>query len=48
MKPMITATAKISMPMMIATSIPIAIGTDFSKNFGYALFGGDLGEFSTI
>jgi hypothetical protein len=31
---MITATAKKSMPMMIATNMPIAMGIDFSKNFG--------------
>jgi hypothetical protein len=47
-KPKITATAKTSIPMMMATNITIAMGIDFSKNFGYALFGGVLGEFSTI
>jgi len=45
---MITATAKISMPTMIATKMPIAMGIDFSKKLGYALFGGVFGEFSTI
>jgi hypothetical protein len=45
---MITATAKISIPMMTNSNIPIAMGIDFSKNFGYALFAGVLGEFSAI
>jgi formate dehydrogenase assembly factor FdhD len=43
-----TATAKINIPIIIATSTPIAMGIDFSKNFGYARFGGVSGEFSTI
>jgi hypothetical protein len=46
--PKITAAAKISIPNMMKTSTPIAMGIDFSKNPGYERFGGFLGEFSTI
>ena len=46
--PRITPVAKISIPMMSTIRIPIAIGMDFSKNFGYSLFGGGGADLSTI
>jgi len=44
---MSTATAKINIPIMSAINIAMMMGIDFSKNLGYALFGGVCGEFST-
>lgn len=40
--------AKSNIPMIITTRIPIAIGIDFSKNFGYSLLWIGSGDLFTM